>query len=63
LRNRTIAFIFATDWFLFIIKCPAMKNINIWFEWLRTLWENRFNELDKLLFNLKTKDHEQQSPF
>lgn len=32
-----------------------MKEIDKWLEQFRTLWENRFNNLDKVLSNLKAK--------
>lgn len=32
-----------------------MKEIDKWLEQFRTLWENRFNNLDKVLSNLKSK--------
>lgn len=32
-----------------------MKEIDSWLDQFRKLWEKRFNELDKVLYNLKTK--------
>lgn len=32
-----------------------MKEIDKWLEQFRSLWENRFNNLDKVLSNLKAK--------
>lgn len=32
-----------------------MKEIDKWLEQFRQIWENRFNELDKVLMNLKSK--------
>lgn len=32
-----------------------MKEIDKWLEQFRTLWENRFSNLDKVLDNLKSK--------
>ncbi|HEX9509411.1 MAG TPA: metalloregulator ArsR/SmtB family transcription factor [Puia sp.] len=32
-----------------------MKEVDTWIEQLRAIWENRFNQLDGLLENLKNK--------
>lgn len=32
-----------------------MKEVDNWLDQFRKLWEKRFNELDKVLHNLKTK--------
>lgn len=35
------------------LNAAKMKEIDKWLDQFRTLWENRFNELDKVLSNLK----------
>lgn len=35
-----------------------MKEIDKWLEQFRQLWENRFNQLDKVLNTLKTQRNE-----
>jgi DNA-binding transcriptional ArsR family regulator len=35
-----------------------MKEVDKWLEPFRANWENRFNQLDNVLKNLKTKNHE-----
>ena len=35
-----------------------MKEIDKWLEPFRAKWEDRFNQLDTVLKNLKTKNHE-----
>ena len=35
-----------------------MKEVDKWLEPFRTKWEDRFNQLDKVLKNLKIKNHE-----
>ena len=40
------------------IVANKMKEIDNWLEQFRQLWENRFNQLDEVLTNLKTRDHE-----
>lgn len=43
----------------YTLNSNKMKEIDAWLEQFRTLWENRFNELDNVLLNLKTnKNHE-----
>lgn len=37
------------------IKIDKMKEIDKWLEQLRTIWENRFDQLDNLLNTLKNK--------
>jgi len=37
------------------VNATKMKEIDKWLEQFRKIWENRFNELDKVLSNLKTK--------
>lgn len=35
-----------------------MKEIDIWIQQFKKLWEDRFNQLDEVLINLKSKQHE-----
>lgn len=35
------------------LQVKKMKEIDQWLEQFRSLWENRFNELDKILITLK----------
>lgn len=35
-----------------------MKELDKWLELFRAQWEGRFNQLDNVLENLKTKNHE-----
>jgi DNA-binding transcriptional ArsR family regulator len=35
------------------LNAVKMKEIDKWLEQFRKIWENRFNELDKVLLNLK----------
>lgn len=37
------------------LELKKMKEIDQWLEQFRKLWANRFNELDQVLTNLKTK--------
>src|SRR5688572_3303316 len=37
------------------LELHKMKQIDKWLEQFRKIWENRFNELDKILLKLKTK--------
>lgn len=37
------------------LEVNKMKEIDKWLEQFRKIWENRFNELDKVLAKLKTK--------
>lgn len=37
------------------LELNKMKQIDKWLEQFRKLWENRFNELDKILLTLKNK--------
>lgn len=37
------------------LQVTKMKEIDQWLEQFRAIWENRFNELDKLLLTIKTK--------
>ncbi|MDO1449335.1 metalloregulator ArsR/SmtB family transcription factor [Rhodocytophaga aerolata] len=36
-----------------------LKEMYVWLEQFKTLWENRFTQLDQLLTNLKSTQHEQ----
>ena len=35
-----------------------MKEIDIWIQQFKKLWEDRFNQFDEVLINLKSKKHE-----
>ncbi|MGW8247966.1 MAG: ArsR/SmtB family transcription factor [Acidiferrobacterales bacterium] len=35
------------------LKLEKMQEINVWLEQIRKLWEDRYNQLDELLINLK----------
>jgi DNA-binding transcriptional ArsR family regulator len=35
-----------------------MKELDSWLAPFRAMWEDRFNQLDNVLHNLKTKNHE-----
>lgn len=37
------------------LKIEKMKEIDKWLEQFRKIWENRFNQLDDVLKNLKSK--------
>jgi DNA-binding transcriptional ArsR family regulator len=39
----------------YLLKPDKMKEIDIWLEQFRKLWEGRFEQLDQVLVNLKTK--------
>lgn len=41
------------------LELNKMKEIDIWLEQFRKIWENRFNQLDDILTQLKTKQNEQ----
>ncbi len=38
------------------IDTSNLQEIDIWLEQVRTLWENRFHQLDAVLANLKKKE-------
>lgn len=38
---------------LYSLQIEKMKEIEIWLEQFKKLWENRFDQLDELLLNLK----------
>ncbi len=42
------------------LEIDKMKEIDQWLTQFKALWENRFNELDTLLANLKNKTDENQ---
>lgn len=37
------------------LEVEKMKEIDVWLEKFRKMWEDRFNQLDNVLNNLKTK--------
>ena len=37
------------------LNITKMKEVDKWLEPFRAMWENRFNQLDKVLINLKQK--------
>src|SRR5436190_11770962 len=39
----------------YLINATKMKEIDKWLEQFRKIWENRFNELDKVLLTMKNK--------
>src|SRR5690349_13552199 len=43
------------------LELNKMKEIDQWLEQFKAIWENRFNELDNILANLKNKTDENQS--
>lgn len=40
------------------LKIDKMKEIDHWLEQFKVLWEQRFSQLDQVLFNLKPKENE-----
>jgi DNA-binding transcriptional ArsR family regulator len=40
------------------IKIDKMKEIDLWLEQFRKIWQDRFNQLDQILNNLKSLDNE-----
>ncbi|MCB0609328.1 MAG: winged helix-turn-helix transcriptional regulator [Lewinella sp.] len=40
------------------LKIDRMKEIDQWLEQFRQIWEDRFNQLDQVLLNLKSKKDE-----
>lgn len=40
------------------LKIDKMKEIDIWLEQFRKIWETRFGQLDNILFTLKNKKNE-----
>lgn len=39
-------------------NAKQMKEVDQWLEQFKKLWENRFDQLDQVLFNLKPNDYE-----
>lgn len=39
------------------LEIKKMKELDKWLKQFRTIWESRYNELDKVLLKLKTKQH------
>ncbi|MCF2505715.1 metalloregulator ArsR/SmtB family transcription factor [Dyadobacter sp. CY107] len=39
-------------------NAKQMKEVDQWLEQFKKLWEDRFNQLDDVLFNLKPNDYE-----
>jgi DNA-binding transcriptional ArsR family regulator len=39
-------------------NAKTMQEVDQWLSQFRQLWETRFSQLDQLLTNLKSKDHE-----
>jgi DNA-binding transcriptional ArsR family regulator len=37
------------------LKGSKLKEIDKWLDQFKKIWESRFNELDKVLFNMKSK--------
>ncbi len=40
------------------LKIDKMKEIDHWLEQFKKIWESRFNQLDQVLMNLKSKENE-----
>ncbi len=40
------------------IKIDKIKEIDLWLEQFRKVWEARFEELDKIVINLKSEENE-----
>jgi len=40
----------------YALKIDKMKEIDNWLEQFRKIWDNRYNQLDNLLSNLKKKE-------
>lgn len=40
------------------LKIDKMKEIDQWLEQFKQIWENRFDQLDQVLINLKAKENE-----
>ncbi len=43
------------------LEVSKMKEIDQWLEQFKSIWENRFNELDQVLLTLKKEKHGPQS--
>lgn len=55
MRNRIVAYIFATKWFHYLLMMDKMKKIDQWLEQLQKIWASRFNQLDEVLTTIKKK--------
>ena len=40
------------------LKIEKMKEVDQWLEQFKKIWESRFNQLDQVLINLKSKENE-----
>ncbi|SHH24531.1 ArsR/SmtB family transcription factor [Flavobacterium defluvii] len=40
------------------LKIEKMKEVDQWLEQFKKIWESRFNQLDQVLINLKSKKNE-----
>lgn len=40
------------------LNTQKIKEVDTWLEPFRKIWEGRFNQLDELLNNIKTNDHD-----
>lgn len=40
------------------LRIEKMRDVDIWLEQFRKIWEDRFNQLDEVLLNLKLKENE-----
>ncbi len=43
----------------YLLEINKMQEIDKWLNQFRKIWESRFNELDKLIINIKNKKNEQ----
>lgn len=39
------------------LKIEKMKEVDVWIEQFRKIWETRFSQLDEVLLNLKNENH------
>src|SRR5690606_28484751 len=39
----------------YLLEADKMKEIDVWLEKFKKIWESRFNELDKVLLKMKTE--------
>lgn len=46
--------------FFYQLELDKMKEIDQWLSQFKVIWENRFNELDTILANLKNKKDENE---
>lgn len=42
------------------LKIEKMKEVDLWLEEFRKIWETRFNQLDTLLTNMKKQQHDKK---